>query len=71
MLIVDDFLAHGQAAQGLISIVRQAGAEVAGIGIVIEKSFQPGRAELERLGYRVESLARVASLEGGEVRFVD
>ncbi|SFP94461.1 xanthine phosphoribosyltransferase [Geopseudomonas sagittaria] len=71
VLIVDDFLAHGQAAQGLISIVRQAGAEVAGIGIVIEKSFQPGRAELEQLGYRVESLARIASLEGGEVRFVD
>jgi len=71
VLIIDDFLAHGQAALGLISIVHQAGAEVAGIGIVIEKSFQPGRAELEKLGYRVESLARVASLEGGEVRFVD
>lgn len=71
VLIVDDFLAHGQAALGLAAIVRQAGAQVAGIGIVIEKSFQPGRGELDRLGYRVESLARIASLEGGTVRFVD
>ena len=71
VLIVDDFLAHGQAAQGLASIIEQAGARVAGIGIVIEKSFQPGRAELDRLGYRVESLARLASLDGGTVRFLD
>ncbi len=48
-----------------------AGERVAGIGIVIEKSFQPGRGELARLGYRVESLARIASLEGGAVRFLD
>ncbi|MNF43970.1 Xanthine phosphoribosyltransferase [compost metagenome] len=71
VLIVDDFLAHGQAARGLAAIVEQAGARVVGIGIVIEKSFQPGRGELERLGYRVESLARVASLKGGEVRFIN
>ncbi len=71
VLIVDDFLAHGQAALGLVSIAQQAGASIAGIGIVIEKSFQPGRAELERLGYRVESLARVASLSGGQVHFIE
>lgn len=71
VLIVDDFLAHGQAARGLASIVEQAGAEVVGIGIVIEKSFQPGRAELDGLGYRVESLARIASLHGGTVHFLD
>ena len=71
VLIVDDFLAHGQAARGLATIVEQAGARVAGIGIVIEKSFQPGRGELARLGYRVESLARIASLDGGAVRFLD
>lgn len=46
MLIIDDFLANGQAAEGLLSIVKQAGAAVCGIGIVIEKSFQPGRDEL-------------------------
>lgn len=71
VLIVDDFLAHGQAALGLAAIARQAGARVAGIGIVIEKSFQPGRGELEKLGYRVESLARIGSLEGGRVCFVE
>ena len=64
-------VAHGQAARGLIDIAGQAGAQVVGIGIVIEKSFQPGRTELEGLGYRVESLARLASLQGGQVRFVD
>lgn len=53
-----------------MSIVKQAGASIAGIGIVIEKSFQPGREELVKLGYRVESLARIQSLEEGKVSFV-
>ncbi|KUP42174.1 xanthine phosphoribosyltransferase [Bacillus halotolerans] len=70
VLIIDDFLANGQAAFGLVSIVQQAGASVAGLGIVIEKSFQPGREELVKLGYRVESLARIESLEKGKVSFV-
>ncbi|MCY8188321.1 xanthine phosphoribosyltransferase [Bacillus spizizenii] len=70
VLIIDDFLANGQAAHGLVSIVKQAGASIAGFGIVIEKSFQPGRDELLNLGYRVESLARIQSLEEGKVSFV-
>lgn len=70
VLIIDDFLANGQAAEGLLSIVKQAGAEVCGIGIVIEKSFQPGRDELVKKGCRVESLARIQSLEDGKVTFV-
>ncbi|TDO13648.1 xanthine phosphoribosyltransferase [Bacillus subtilis] len=70
VLIIDDFLANGQAAHGLVSIVMQAGASIAGLGIVIEKSFQPGRDELVKLGYRVESLARIQSLEEGKVSFV-
>ncbi|PSA99932.1 xanthine phosphoribosyltransferase [Bacillus halotolerans] len=70
VLIIDDFLANGQAALGLVSIVQQAGASVTGLGIVIEKSFQPGREELVKLGYRVESLARIESLEKGKVSFV-
>lgn len=70
VLIIDDFLANGQAAHGLVSIVKQAGASIAGLGIVIEKSFQPGRDELVKLGYRVESLARIQSLEEGKVSFV-
>ncbi|WP_413380259.1 xanthine phosphoribosyltransferase [Alkalihalobacillus sp. 1P02AB] len=71
VLIIDDFLANGQAAKGLIDIVKQAKAEVAGFGIVIEKSFQDGREQLINEGYRVESLARIHSLENGQVYFVD
>ncbi|ASA25467.1 xanthine phosphoribosyltransferase [Paenibacillus donghaensis] len=71
VLIVDDFLANGEAAFGLARIVEQAGASVAGIGIVIEKSFQPGGRLLQKAGYRVESLVRIASLEDGVVSFVD
>ena len=71
VLIIDDFLANGKASQALISIIKQAGATVAGLGIVIEKSFQGGRAELDAQGYRVESLARVKSLAGGVVTFID
>ncbi|WP_145011387.1 xanthine phosphoribosyltransferase [Pseudomonas oryzihabitans] len=71
VLIIDDFLANGKAAKALISIIGQAGAEVVGLGIVIEKSFQVGRAELDAQGYRVESLARVASLADGQVTFAE
>jgi xanthine phosphoribosyltransferase len=69
VLIIDDFLANGQAALALVDMVQQAGASVSGIGIVIEKSFQPGAKKLEELGLRVESLARLASLNNGEVTF--
>ncbi len=69
-LVIDDFLANGQAALGLADLIHQANAEVIGIGIVIEKSFQPGRQLLLDKGYRVESLARVKSLENGTVEFV-
>jgi xanthine phosphoribosyltransferase len=71
VLIVDDFLANGEAAFGLTRIVEKSGASVAGIGIVIEKSFQPGGRLLTEAGYRVESLVRVASLEDGAVTFVE
>ncbi|MGT2828890.1 xanthine phosphoribosyltransferase [Streptococcus hillyeri] len=69
VLIVDDFLANGQAAKGLIDIIQQAGAEVVGVGIVIEKSFQDGRSLLEEQGVRVTSLARIAKFENGQVVF--
>ena len=69
-LVIDDFLANGQAALGLADLIHQANAEVVGIGIVIEKSFQPGRELLLDKGYRVESLARVKSLENGTVTFI-
>ena len=70
VLVIDDFLANGQAALGLADLIHQANAEVVGIGIVIEQSFQPGRDLLLEKGYRVESLARVKSLANGTVEFV-
>lgn len=62
VLLVDDFLANGSALSALIDIVHQAGAEVVGAGIVIEKAFQPGGELIRGQGVRVESLARVASM---------
>ena len=59
VLIVDDFLANGEAALGLADIAHQAGCKVAGIGIVIEKSFQPGHQRNVDAGYHLESLARI------------
>ncbi len=63
LLIVDDFLANGCALQGLISISKQAGATVEGIGIVIEKGFQFGGRNIRNLGYHLESLAIVDSMD--------
>ena len=71
VLIIDDFLANGQAAKGLIELCQQAGANVAGLGIVIEKSFQSGRQLLEDAGIHVYSQARIASLDNGEITFVE
>ena len=62
ILIIDDFLANGCALKGLISIVEAAGAEVAGIGIAIEKGFQDGGESIRKLGYRLESLAIVEEM---------
>lgn len=70
VLIIDDFLANGAAMLGLIDIVRQAGATLVGCGIAVEKSFQPGGDRLREMGVRVESLARVAELGDGYIRFV-
>jgi xanthine phosphoribosyltransferase len=69
VLIIDDFLANGQAAWGLIELAEKAGAEVAGVGIVIEKSFQDGGEILRQKGFRVDSLAQIESLEAGRIRF--
>lgn len=71
ILIIDDFLANGEAALGAIRIVEEAGAEVAGIGIVIEKSFQPGREMLEEKGYDICSLARIKRLGKDIIEFID
>ena len=71
VLIVDDFLANGCALQGLISLVDAAGAEVVGCGIVVEKGFQEGGHRIRNLGFRLESLAIVESMndETGEIVF--
>jgi len=71
VLIIDDFLAVGQAAIGLIDIVKQAGANPVGVGIVIEKSFQDGHKMIKEAGIKLESLAKIASLEDGKVQFVN
>lgn len=70
IIIIDDFLAHGEASKALAKIVEDAGAVVSGIGIVISKDFQGGKKELESMGYRVETLASVKSLENGIIEFV-
>jgi xanthine phosphoribosyltransferase len=69
VLIIDDFLANGQAALGLVELAEKAGASIAGIGIVIEKSFQDGGRLLREKGFRVESLAEIESLEDGIISF--
>lgn len=69
VLIVDDFLAHGEAAMALADIVKQAGATIAGFGIVIEKSFQGGGLKLRQAGYWVESLAVIDKIEEGVIFF--
>lgn len=71
VLIVDDFLALGEAAQGMISLVKQAGAQLCGLGIVIEKAYEPGGDMLRGQGIRVESLARIQSVDNGSITFVD
>ena len=71
VLLIDDFLANGCALQGLIQIVHAAGATVEGIGIAVEKGFQVGGKSIRNLGYRLESLAIVESMDWktGEIVF--
>jgi xanthine phosphoribosyltransferase len=71
VLIIDDFLASGATILGLVRLAQTAGAEVVGIGALIEKTFEGGRKALESLGIRVESLAPIASLENDQIIFSD
>ncbi len=72
VLIIDDFLAMGSALQGLIKLVRDSGAELVGAGIAVEKAFQPGGDLIRSMGVRVESLARVQSMDPEKgIEFVD
>ena len=63
MLLIDDFLANGSALEGLIHLVSEAGATLIGAGICVEKAFQPGGGRIRSMGVRVESLARVKSMD--------
>lgn len=71
VLLIDDFLANGQAVKAMIAICKQAGAEIAGVGIVIEKSFQDGRKLLDDMGLDVCSLARISVLNSENIEFID
>ena len=70
VLIIDDFLANGEAASGAIRLLSEAEASVAGVGILIEKSFQPGRDKLKAQGVEVYSLARVSKLGKDLIEFI-
>ena len=70
VLIIDDFLANGEAATGAIRLIRKAHGTIAGVGILIEKSFQPGYEKLTEQGIDVYSLARIAKLGEGVIEFV-
>ncbi|REE84420.1 xanthine phosphoribosyltransferase [Paenibacillus taihuensis] len=69
VLFIDDIIANGDAARGLIKIIERSGAKLAGLGIVVEKSFQSGARTIREQGVRVESLVKIASLDGGKIRF--
>jgi xanthine phosphoribosyltransferase len=71
VLIIDDFLASGQTILGLVRLAQAAGATVVGIGALIEKTFEGGRALLSALGVPIESLAVVTSMEDGKILFAD
>ena len=71
VLIIDDFLADGEALRGLIDIAHQAGAEVVGAGICIEKAFQPGGDKIRQAGINLHSLAIVDLDESGNLIFVE
>lgn len=71
VLIVDDFLANGQAVSGLTTIIQQAGATLEGIGIVIEKTFQKGRQLIDEQQIPILSLARISGFENGKVIFAE
>ena len=69
VLIIDDFMAKGYAVHGLIDIVEQAGAQLVGIGIAVEKGFQHGGDDLREKGYNIHSLAIIDKAEPGHIVF--
>lgn len=71
ILFIDDIIANGDAARGVVKIIQRSGAELVGVGIVVEKSFQAGGKAIREQGIRLESLVRILSLNDGKVTFED
>lgn len=69
ILFIDDIIANGDAARGLVKIIQRSGAELIGVGIVVEKSFQAGGKAIREQGIRLESLVRIVSLADGKITF--
>jgi xanthine phosphoribosyltransferase len=69
VLLIDDMIANGDAARGLIKIIERSGAELAGLGVLVEKAFQAGARTVREQGIRVESLAKIVSLANGKIEF--
>jgi xanthine phosphoribosyltransferase len=69
ILLIDDFIANGDAARGLIRIIEKAEAELVGVGVIVEKAFQAGGNSIRERGIRLESLARITSLANGRIEF--
>ena len=71
ILIIDDFLANGEAATGAIRLIRKAHATIAGVGVLIEKAFQPGHEKLVSQGFDVYPLARISHMAKDEIEFLE
>ncbi|CAM3765349.1 xanthine phosphoribosyltransferase [Marinicrinis lubricantis] len=69
ILIIDDIIANGDAVRGLIRIIQQSQAELVGLGVVIEKSFQAGGRTIREMGVPIESIVKIASLDNGQITF--
>lgn len=69
VLFIDDIIANGDAARGLIKIIERSGAKLAGVGIMVEKSFQAGARTIREQGITVESLVKISSLDDGKITF--
>ena len=69
ILIIDDFLANGEAATGAVRLIRKAHATIAGVGVLIEKAFQPGRSKLESQGIQVYAQASIQAFKNGQIIF--
>lgn len=69
LLFIDDIIANGDAARGLIKIIERSGATLSGMGVVVEKSFQAGGRTLREQGVKLEALVKIASLDNGKIKF--